>query len=206
MTSIGGRTEWLTNTHSLSTLPHLLFGVLQGSSAVEILLFFPRMMHRDPLRHFKVNRIPKTIQDYFWDHVLLPALSSVIPSTRSAYFPIDRSHSAFKLGSGKQSAKFSLPPEGLVKMVEQMRHIVRDFFTLKDLSNSMDWLGWNLREPETLWIFLFCGTNKRFQGHHTCTKERSQGQYECCSSTLQTVILWIGLGIYEEQKKGGIFL
>jgi hypothetical protein len=130
--AIGGRSEWLTNVHSLSTLPHLLFGALQGSSAVEILLFFPRMMHKNPHRHFRVNRIPKEIQDYFWDQVLLPALSSVIPSTRSAYFPIDRSHSAFKLGSGKHSAKFSLAPEELVKMVKRMKAIVsRTFFSLE---------------------------------------------------------------------------
>jgi len=126
--SIGGRSDWHSNVHSLSTLPHLSFGVLQGSSAVEILLFFPRMMHKDPHRHFSVNRIPKGIQDFFWDQVLLPALSSVIPSTRSAYFPMDRSHSAFKLGSGKHSAKFSLSPDELVKMVKKMKAIVRPSF------------------------------------------------------------------------------
>jgi hypothetical protein len=100
--------------------------VLQDSSAVEILLFFPRMMHKHC--HFRVNRIPKAIQDYFWDKVLLPALASVIPATRSAYFPVDRSHSAFKLGQQGRSAKFSLAPEELVKMVEKMTEIVRLIF------------------------------------------------------------------------------
>jgi hypothetical protein len=95
---------------------------------VEILLFFPRMMHRNPHHHFKVNRIPKEIQDFFWDHVLLPALSSVIPSTRAAYLPMDRSHSVFKLGSGKHSAKFSLAPEELVEMIRRMKDIVRQVF------------------------------------------------------------------------------
>jgi hypothetical protein len=122
---IGGRAEWISNVHSLSILPHLAFGVLQGSSAAEVLLFFPRMMHRDPHRHFRVNKIPKEIQDFFWDQVLLPALSSVIPSTRAAYLPMDRSHSAFKLGSGKLSAKFTLAPEELVRMIRRMKAIVR---------------------------------------------------------------------------------
>ena len=122
---LGPRSDWETSMHSLSTLPHLLFGVLPGSSPVDIMLFFPRMMHKNGHHHFSVNRIPKAIQDYFWDKVLLPALTSVIPPTRTAYFPVDRSHSAFKLGSGKQSAKFSLAPEQLVKMVEKMNQMVR---------------------------------------------------------------------------------
>ena len=54
---IGGRTEWFATTHSLSTIPHLLFGIVRGSSLVEILIFFPRMMHKDPHRHFRVNGI-----------------------------------------------------------------------------------------------------------------------------------------------------
>jgi hypothetical protein len=121
----GGRDEWVTNTHSLSNIPHLLFGMLQGTSVVEILLFFPRMMHRDPHSHFRINRIPKGIQDHFWDHVLLPALRATIPSTRAAYLPVDRSHSAFKMGSGKQSSTVCLDPKDLEKLIKRMKRIVR---------------------------------------------------------------------------------
>jgi hypothetical protein len=122
--AIGGRQEWVTFPHSLSTIPHLLIGVQQASSMVEILLFFPRMMHRDPHRHFPVSRIPKAIQDFFWDQVLLPALESVIPSTRAPYLPGDRMHSAFKRGSSKQPATFALDPKQLEKLVKKMKHIV----------------------------------------------------------------------------------
>jgi len=121
----GGREEWLVTAQSLSTIPHLQFGVVQGSSVVELLLFFPRMMHRDPHRHFRVNRIPKGIQDFFWDYVLLPALSSIIPSTRSAYLPVDRSHTAFKMGSGKHTASFALDPGDLDLLIKKMKKIVR---------------------------------------------------------------------------------
>jgi hypothetical protein len=124
-TAIGGRSEWFATEQSLSTLPHLLFGVVKGSSAVDLLLFFPRMMHKDPHRGFRVNRIPKGIQDFFWDQVLLPALASVVPSTRSAYLPVDRAHSAFKMGSGKH-ASFSLDHKDLERLVERMKRIVRD--------------------------------------------------------------------------------
>ena len=124
----GTRTEWLTNSHSLSTLPHLLFGALQGSSVVDLLLFFPRMMHRNPHNGYMANRIPKGIQDYFWDKVLLPALSSVIAPTRSVYLPLDRSHSSFKLGSGRHSPKYSLGPEELHRMIKRMKEIVGNSF------------------------------------------------------------------------------
>jgi hypothetical protein len=123
--ALGGRTEWFTNAHSLSTIPHLQFGVLQGPSVVNILLFFPRMIHKDPHHHYRVNRIPKGIQDFFWDHVLLPALRSVVPSTRSAYMPVDRSHSTFKMGSGKHSSTFSLEPNDLERLIGRMKEIVR---------------------------------------------------------------------------------
>jgi len=124
--AIGGRDEWMVTSQSLSTIPHLLFSTVQGSRVAEILIFFPRMMHRDPHRNFRVNRIPKGIQDFFWDRVLLPALQSVIPSTRSAYLPIDRSHTVFKMGAGKHSATFSMDPEDVEKLIEVMKAIVND--------------------------------------------------------------------------------
>ena len=99
---------------------------------VEILLFFPRMMHRDPHRHFRVNRIPKGIQDFFWDHVMLPALRAAIPSTRAAYLPVDRSHSAFKMGTGKHASTFTLEPKDWEKLIKKMERIVRDDTWLKN--------------------------------------------------------------------------
>ncbi|MDX6296093.1 MAG: hypothetical protein QOH50_5486, partial [Kribbellaceae bacterium] len=84
----------------------------------------PRMMHKDPHRHFHVTRIPKGIQDFFWDHVLLPALDTITPSTRSAYLPVDRSHTAFKMGSRKQASTFSLDPTDFERLIGKMNQIV----------------------------------------------------------------------------------
>ena len=122
--AIGERDDWQLNRHSLSTIPHLLLGVLQGSSVAEILVFFPRMMHHDPHRHFRVTRIPKGIQELFWDRVVLPALKEIMPTTRGPYLPADRMHSAFKKGSGKQPSSISLDPKGLERLVRRMRKIV----------------------------------------------------------------------------------
>jgi len=122
--AIGDRKNWVIKSHSLSSIPHLLFGVQQGSSVAEILVFFPRMMHRDPHRHFRVTRIPKGIQELFWDRVVLPALEDAIPTTRAAYLPGDRLHSAFKKGTGKQPSLISLNPKDLERLVKRMVKIV----------------------------------------------------------------------------------
>ena len=122
--AIGARKDWNMKPHSLSTIPHLLLGVLQGSSVAEILVFFPRMMHQDPHRHFRVARIPKGIQELFWDRVVLPALEDTIPTTRAAYLPADRLHSAFKKGSGKQPSSISLNPKDLERLVRRIKEIV----------------------------------------------------------------------------------
>jgi hypothetical protein len=126
--ALGARDDWQVTYQSLSTIPHLLFGAVQGSSVGEIMIFFPRMMHRDPHRNFRVNRIPKGIQDFFWDRVLLPALQSVIPSTRTDYLPFDRSHTAFKMGRGKHSAIFTMDPGDMERLIEVMKTIVNILF------------------------------------------------------------------------------
>lgn len=119
----GERSEWVTNSHTLSGIPHLLLGTLDGPTLVEILVFFPRMIHRNH-RHFRVTCIPGGIQNYFWDSVVLPALKHALPTTRSAYMPGDREHSAFKSGSGKPS-NCAVDPADVPKLARKMRRIVR---------------------------------------------------------------------------------
>ncbi len=100
---IDGRTEWQTNYWSLSTLPHLLLGAVQQiSSSVDLLLFFPRMAHRDPHYGFWINKIPGDVQGIFWDRVLLPSLKAISPPTREPYLPLNRDQSSFKQGKRTQ--------------------------------------------------------------------------------------------------------
>lgn len=125
---IGGRTEWQTNSWSLSTLPHLLLGVVhQISSSVDLLLFFPRMAHRDPHRGFWINKIPPDVQGIFWDQVLLPALKAITPSTRKPYLPLNRDQSSFKQGRGRKGFKtgtVDIRPEALPNLIKHMKDLV----------------------------------------------------------------------------------
>jgi len=131
--AIGGRTEWTTQKWSLSTIPHLLCGVLnQITTTVQLLIFFPRMIHRDPHRQFWINAIPSAIQGIFWDKVLLPALQKCTPTTRSPYVPLDRFHSAFKQGKGRSARMPTclLNEEELPRWTSMMRETVRFFLQL----------------------------------------------------------------------------
>ena len=202
--AIGGRKEWMATSQSLSTIPHLLFGAVQGSSVAEILIFFPRMMHRDPHRRFRVNRIPKGIQDFFWDRVILPALQSVIPSTRSAYLPIDRSHTAFKMGNGKHSATFSMDPEDMERLIEVMRAIVSNLPSVKETKlDTFEMTTGQSRQPETVWVVLFHGADQRIQICCPCAEGRPGEEHAGVAEEVQIIIFFVGLEVHDGPGKGG---
>jgi len=130
MEGSGPREEWLTKPWSLSNIPHLYFGTVSpGTSAADILLFFPRMTHQDPHRHYWANQVPKYIQNILWDRVIVPAVRSVQEVTEISYFPIDREHWRLKesLGKGKAvKAAMQYPMHGakMVEVEKEMRRIV----------------------------------------------------------------------------------
>ena len=127
---IGPREEWWTKRWSLSNIPHLYFGTVSpGTSTADILLFFPRMSHQDPQRHFWANQIPKNIQNILWDRVITPALRSVLKETEVVYFPVDREHWRLKDGLGKNMKRVQqLPLQGerMKEVVEEMVQIVSE--------------------------------------------------------------------------------
>jgi hypothetical protein len=125
----GPRSEWWTRRKSLSTIPHISFGTLgQGASAVDILMFFPRMTHQHPHLRFWQNQVPKLIQDGLWDNVILPSIRSVMPETAAIYIPVDRDHSKFKQGRGKEGSKtslFGLEADKFTRLIKVMKDTVR---------------------------------------------------------------------------------
>lgn len=121
----GVREEWWTKPCPLSTIPHILFGTIPGPTVVEILLFFPRMKHRDPHRRFWRTQVPSEIQGQLWDRVVLPVLHKVVPDAMSALYPADRHHAQFKQGKKKSRIiELVLQPEHWTKVVEEMTHHV----------------------------------------------------------------------------------
>ncbi|KAI5990547.1 hypothetical protein F5J12DRAFT_786485 [Pisolithus orientalis] len=73
--AIGSHTEWLTMAFPLCGVPHTVFGALSNAAGtMNVYICFPRMIHRDEMTHKRANRIPKEVLDFFWEHVLLPAI------------------------------------------------------------------------------------------------------------------------------------
>ena len=122
------RTEWETDLIPLSKIPHILLGSVSNiASSADILLFFPRAIHQDPHHGYYANKVPKDVQDFFWDNVLLPALQETSPTTREPYTAASRSHAKFKQGmrKGNQASTLIVGPPQIDKLFSKMKEIVR---------------------------------------------------------------------------------
>ena len=67
----GGRTEWFSTRHSVSTIPHMPFGKI---GPFHITVHFPRMKHKDPISNHNATLIPWEVQNLFFIEVLYPAI------------------------------------------------------------------------------------------------------------------------------------
>ncbi|KAI5997367.1 hypothetical protein EDD15DRAFT_2162774 [Pisolithus albus] len=97
----GGRTEWLTMSFPLCGIPHTTFGTLSNASgSMNIYICFPRMIHRDEMTHRRAKRIPKEVLDFFWEHVLLPAISEHADVGSAPYVSLTLGEVRFKARKG----------------------------------------------------------------------------------------------------------
>ncbi|KAI6017374.1 hypothetical protein PISMIDRAFT_25214 [Pisolithus microcarpus 441] len=98
---IGGHTEWLTMSLPLCEIPHTTFGTLSNASgSMNIYICFPRMIHRDEMMHRHANHIPKEVLDFFWEHVLLPAISECADVGSAPYVSLTLGEVWFKAQKG----------------------------------------------------------------------------------------------------------
>jgi len=67
----GGRDEWFSTRHSVSTVPHTHFGKI---GVFIITIHFPRMKHKDPVTGRTATLIPWEVQNLFLVEVLYPAI------------------------------------------------------------------------------------------------------------------------------------
>jgi hypothetical protein len=121
------RSHWHTAYFPLSKIPHISIGTLSALLSAEILIFFPRAIHQDPHHGYYVNRVPSDVQEFFWDEVLLPALTGSTPVTQEPYIATSRSHAKFKQGrhKGNQPCLVTIGPPQINKFFNRMEQIVR---------------------------------------------------------------------------------
>ena len=101
-TAIGGRTEWMTMSFPLCGVPHTMFGTLGSApNAMYVYICFPRMIHRDEMTHRRASRIPKEVLDFFWKHLLLPAINQNTELANAPYMALTLEEVQFKARKGK---------------------------------------------------------------------------------------------------------
>jgi hypothetical protein len=130
--ALGGRTEWLTMSFPLSGIPHTTFGTLSNASGnMHVYICFPRMIHRDEITHRHASRIPKEILDFFWEHILLPAIRKHADVGSAPYVSLTLDEVRFKARKGgkrkpgrPKAVPFSLH---MLKMIQStMEEIIMD--------------------------------------------------------------------------------
>jgi hypothetical protein len=67
----GGRSEWFSTRHSVSTIPHTHFAKID---LFKISVHFPRMKHKDPISEKSATLIPWEVQNMFLVQVVYPAI------------------------------------------------------------------------------------------------------------------------------------
>jgi hypothetical protein len=128
----GARQEWYTVKKSLSNIPNILFGKIgQSTSTAELVLFFPRMVHQDPVHNFWINKISNTVQNIFWDCVVLPAISKVNPISRAAYFPSNRFQTNFNQDGSSAGSVFPVSSARFTDMVQEMENLVSIYLSIE---------------------------------------------------------------------------
>jgi hypothetical protein len=67
----GGKTEWFSTRHSVSTIPHIYFGKI---GLFNITIHFPCMKHKDPITGHNTTLIPWEVRNLILVKVLYPAI------------------------------------------------------------------------------------------------------------------------------------
>jgi hypothetical protein len=132
--TLGGRTEWWSLPFPLSSIPHTSFGTIGGGAGgLNIYIFFPRMIHRDELSGHRVTNMPKHVLEYFWIHVLLPAIAENVDDAEAPYAALTLPEVQYKARkNGTRQRKPGRPkaipfaPRVLQGIMKTMRQIIKE--------------------------------------------------------------------------------
>lgn len=104
---------WNMSSFSHSVIPHTR---LARIGVFDILIAFPRMIHRNENTHRREANIPMRVLFVFWNRVLLPALLKHTPSSKHAYLGYTAEQHQVKAGGGKEGGS-GIAHKGVYKPV-----------------------------------------------------------------------------------------
>ncbi|KAN0101312.1 hypothetical protein V8E55_001296 [Tylopilus felleus] len=155
--AIGDRTEWMTMSFPLCGIPHTVLGALSSASSA-------MMIHRDEMTHRHANRIPKEVLDFFWEHLLLPAIRQHADVGSAPYVCLTLNEVKFKArkGNSKKAGRPRAVPftmELLKKIQSTMEDIIQQdpsryanygsFFFVLDCKGIKLWAKTSLFQEDT---------------------------------------------------------
>ncbi|KAI0691050.1 hypothetical protein C8T65DRAFT_587481, partial [Cerioporus squamosus] len=129
-----GMRDWAETATSLSIIPHTIFAkIVEGSCPINLIICFPRMLHRNSFTHKWEALIPFEIQRLFWDLVLLPALHECLGDADKPYVPVTVHNNQLKSASKEQKEGLlfraktaSISPSVIWAMQDVMRRKVKE--------------------------------------------------------------------------------
>jgi hypothetical protein len=108
----------------LSQIPHVEFGFCgSGETRVNILILFPRMVHKPQKARRYATLLPQSVQDLWYDEVIIPSCKAVIKdnSGLTEYLPSSL-HDMRKQLNYKQKSVFILNPRKLMREIQSRIH------------------------------------------------------------------------------------
>ncbi|KAI6143823.1 hypothetical protein BKA82DRAFT_4017515 [Pisolithus tinctorius] len=99
---------WVTHScHSSHTAPIYLGPIVEEKAPMH--KHNHVMIHRDEMTHKRANRIPKEVLDFFWEHVLLPAIRAHADVSSAPYVSLTLKEVQFKARKGGKTKKAGRP-------------------------------------------------------------------------------------------------
>ena len=111
--------------YKLNQLHHLFLGKIGGATEmVQLYMVFHCMTHKHPQVPHYSNIVQWDLQGILWNHVITPAMKSVLSPSDEPYAGLDAEHVAFKDSDGNNPATYPLRPEQLVEFIAIVDELV----------------------------------------------------------------------------------
>ncbi|KAJ3804177.1 hypothetical protein F5876DRAFT_83622 [Lentinula aff. lateritia] len=117
------RTDYYAKKFKLSQIPHLELARLPRGG--QLLLFFPRMIHKDPYSNYWRTNVAFEVKTYFYEKVFYPALAAVKPEWDHQYSVQSMETWLHQNGKGQTPKGVEISPEEFQLLTKRMRLLIK---------------------------------------------------------------------------------
>lgn len=114
------RGEWWTKSYPLSNIPHFELGSFPKRGG-QLLVFFPRMIHRQMYNAYHATNIPYDLKTLFYERLFYPGIQHAKPRSEHQYWIYSNVILTHKMGKSKSSGPLDISPEQFKAATDFMR-------------------------------------------------------------------------------------